>query len=110
MARSTSSPLAIPGTSRTEVSGHSVLLNLIISLRPGQWTKNLLVFAGVLFGRRLLEPAAVAAAASAFVIFCGLSGAVYLVNDVVDRSVDRQHPSKARRPIASGALPVPVAL
>src|SRR5205814_8847430 len=101
MARSTSSPVAIPGTSHTEVSWRSVLLNLIISLRPGQWTKNLLVFAGVLFGRRLLEPAAVAAAAAAFVIFCGLSGAVYLVNDVVDRSVDRQHPVKARRPIAS---------
>jgi 4-hydroxybenzoate polyprenyltransferase len=110
MARSTPSPLAVPGTSITEVSGRSVLHNLIVSLRPGQWTKNLLVFAGMLFGYRLLDPVAVAEATAAFAIFCALSGAVYLINDVVDRDVDRQHPSKARRPIASGAVPTAAAL
>ena len=104
MARSTSSSVAVSGTSATEVSGQPVLLNLFLSLRPGQWTKNLLVFAGVLFGRRLLDPGAVGRSLAAFAIFCALSGAVYLVNDVLDRERDRRHPLKSRRPIASGRL------
>src|SRR5438094_7963297 len=83
--------------------------NLLIALRPGQWTKNLLVFAGLLFGRRLLEPQAFFRALLAFGIFCALSGAVYLINDIADRESDRRHPLKARRPIASGALPVSTA-
>jgi 4-hydroxybenzoate polyprenyltransferase len=123
MARSKSShvpsPVAVPGTSiapgapspRTSVAapGHSVAINLIISLRPAQWTKNLLVFAGLLFGRRLLDPVAVGNAVIAFTIFCALSGVVYLINDISDRDSDRNHPLKAQRPIASGALPVAVA-
>jgi 4-hydroxybenzoate polyprenyltransferase len=91
------------------VSGKPVVLNLIIALRPGQWTKNLLVFAGLIFGMQLFVPSAVIRAIAAFVIFCGLSGAVYLVNDIADRESDRQHPLKAQRPIASGALAVPTA-
>jgi 4-hydroxybenzoate polyprenyltransferase len=110
MARSTSSPAAIPGTQSAPVPGRSVALNLIISLRPAQWTKNLLVFAGLLFGRRLLDPIAIGEAVAAFVVFCGLSGAVYLINDVSDRQTDRNHPLKAQRPIASGALPAGTAL
>jgi 4-hydroxybenzoate polyprenyltransferase len=110
MARSTSSPVAVPGTPVAEVPGRSAVLNLIISIRPGQWTKNLLVFAGLLFGRRLFSLPAVVSATLAFVIFCGLSGAVYLVNDVLDRDTDRQHPLKARRPIASGAMPASTAI
>ena len=109
MARSTSSSvgdLAVAGASSSGASGRSSVLNLLITLRPGQWTKNLLVFAGVLFGRRLFEPPAVAAAVAAFIIFCALSGVVYLVNDISDRTSDRLHPLKATRPIASGALPV----
>jgi 4-hydroxybenzoate polyprenyltransferase len=109
MARSPSSPAASPDTS-SEVSGHPVLLNLILSLRPGQWTKNLLVFAGVLFGRRLSDPAAAGRALAAFGIFCALSGVVYLVNDVIDREGDRRHPLKSRRPIASGRLGAGTAL
>jgi 4-hydroxybenzoate polyprenyltransferase len=84
--------------------------SLLSSLRPEQWTKNLVVFAALLFGRQLLEPSAIARASAAFAIFCGLSGAVYLVNDVLDREADRLHPIKARRPIASGALRPGVAL
>jgi 4-hydroxybenzoate polyprenyltransferase len=80
------------------------------SLRPGQWTKNLLVFAGLVFGGRLLDPLAVAAAASAFAIFCALSSAGYLFNDVWDREADRSHPLKQARPIASGDLPAATAL
>lgn len=88
------------------VPGRPVALNLLISLRPWQWTKNLLVFAGLLFGRRLFDPMAVADAVVAFVVFCALSGVVYLMNDIMDREGDRSHPLKAQRPIASGALAV----
>jgi 4-hydroxybenzoate polyprenyltransferase len=88
----------------------STATNLLISLRPGQWSKNLLVFAGLIFGGRLFDPAAVAAATEAFAIFCILSGVVYLVNDVADRETDQRHPLKRHRPIAAGTLPVPTAL
>jgi 4-hydroxybenzoate polyprenyltransferase len=100
----------VPDTSAAEVSARPAFLNLIVSLRPGQWTKNLLVFAGVLFARRVFDPVAVRRSLAAFAIFCALSGVVYLINDVVDRENDRQHPLKSRRPIAAGALSVVTAL
>jgi len=107
MARTTSSSsVASPGTSVNEVSGRPIALHLLTSLRPSQWTKNLLVFAGLLFGHRLFETSAILAAIGAFAVFCLLSGVVYIVNDIFDRESDRRHPLKARRPIASGALPV----
>jgi 4-hydroxybenzoate polyprenyltransferase len=109
MARSTSSPVALPDTSAVEVSGRRVALNLLIAIRPAQWIKNLLVFAGLLFGMRLFDVPSVVRALAAFGIFCGLSSIVYLVNDIIDRDSDRRHPLKARRPIASGALPAPIA-
>jgi 4-hydroxybenzoate polyprenyltransferase len=77
---------------------------MFVSLRPDQWTKNLIVFAALIFAVKLLDPAATAKATAAFLIFCGLSGVVYLVNDVSDREQDRQHPIKRLRPIASGDL------
>ena len=110
MARSTSSPVAASGTATGAVPGRRLALHLLFSLRPGQWTKNLVIFAGLLFGRRLFDADAVLAAVAAFVVFCILSGVVYLVNDVADRETDRLHPLKAHRPIASGALPVRVAI
>ena len=76
----------------------------VVSLRPDQWTKNLIVFAGLIFGQRLLDASAFGAAVWAFAIFCGLSSAMYLINDLVDRNEDRGHPTKRNRPIASGAL------
>lgn len=113
MARSTSQPVASADASARMPAGverRSIGRNLLIALRPGQWTKNLLVFAGLLFGRELFNPTAVTRAGAAFLIFCALSGTVYLINDLVDRENDRRHPHKARRPIASGALPVPIAV
>jgi 4-hydroxybenzoate polyprenyltransferase len=110
MARSTSSNVAVPGASVHEVPEGSTILNLLISVRPAQWTKNLLIFAGLLFGHQLFTLGSVFAAVAAFAIFCALSGAVYLINDVLDRESDRQHPLKARRPIASGALSVSTAI
>jgi len=82
---------------------------LIRSLRPRQWTKNLIVFFGLIFGEQLRNPEAVVRATLAFAIFCALSGVVYLINDIRDREADRMHPVKSRRPIASGAVGVEAA-
>jgi 4-hydroxybenzoate polyprenyltransferase len=110
MARNTSSNVARPDASVREVPGRAVLWSLLVSVRPSQWTKNLLLFAGLLFGQRLSSARAVLAAGLGFLVFCALSGTVYLINDVLDRESDRRHPLKATRPVASGALPVPTAL
>jgi 4-hydroxybenzoate polyprenyltransferase len=88
----------------------SLPLSLLRSLRPAQWTKNLLVFAALIFAEKLFDPASLGAAFAAFADFCALSSAVYLINDVADRESDRQHPLKRFRPIAAGELPVPAAL
>ena len=82
---------------------------LIESLRPKQWTKNLLLFAGVLFSQQLDQPALALRAAAGFVAFSLFAGCTYLLNDVLDVASDRLHPRKRLRPIASGRLPVPVA-
>jgi 4-hydroxybenzoate polyprenyltransferase len=84
-------------------------LALLVSLRPRQWVKNLFVFAGVIFSQQLLTPL-VWPALAAFAIFCGLSGAIYLFNDVADVDKDRLHESKRHRPIASGELPMGAAI
>jgi 4-hydroxybenzoate polyprenyltransferase len=86
------------------VATRSSAASLLVSLRPDQWTKNLIVFAALIFAVKLFDPAALANASAAFLIFCALSGAVYLINDVSDREQDRQHPIKRLRPIAAGEL------
>lgn len=90
-------------------SAASVLAAVVVSLRPRQWSKNLLVFAGLVFAEKLFTPAA-AVALGAFAIFCGLSGAIYLLNDVADRERDRRHPTKRHRPVAAGRLGVATAV
>lgn len=92
----------------TRVGG--VATALIREMRPKQWTKNLLLYAGALFSRRLLDPQAFGRATLAFLLFCALSSAVYILNDWVDLEQDRRHPRKRHRPLASGALPLPVAV
>ena len=95
----------MPGVSvHPETPGRALAADLLISLRPEQWTKNLLVFAGLVFGEQLFEPGAVARAGGAFGIFCALSSAMYLINDVGDRARDRLHPVKSARPIAAGRV------
>jgi 4-hydroxybenzoate polyprenyltransferase len=86
------------------VATRSTAASLFVSLRPDQWTKNHIVFAALIFAVKLLDPAALANASAAFLIFCALSGAVYLINDVSDREQDQAHPLKRLRPIASGEL------
>jgi 4-hydroxybenzoate polyprenyltransferase len=86
-----------------------MLSAVLVSLRPQQWVKNLFVFGGLIFAQRLFTPS-VWPALGAFAIFCGLSGAIYLLNDVADRHKDRLHPEKRHRPIAAGRLTPRVAV
>lgn len=85
------------------------IMPLVTSLRPREWTKNLLLFAGVVFAGRLLEPSDLARAIVAALAFCGASGAVYLINDLHDIDRDRSHPVKRFRPLAAGTLTPTVA-
>lgn len=88
----------------------SSLKTWIAALRIYQWTKNLLVFAALIFSGQLVHPQHVIRAALAFLAFCAASSAIYLFNDIMDISRDRDHPTKRFRPLASGALkPGPVA-
>lgn len=77
---------------------------LLASLRPQEWVKNTLVFAGVIFSRQFDDGQALLEATLTFVAFCAISSAGYLLNDLRDRDHDRMHPEKRHRPIASGAL------
>lgn len=82
---------------------------LLVAMRPPEWIKNLLVFAGLLFSGKLDQSGQVLDATLTFAAFCAISSAGYLFNDLHDAPFDRQHPEKRRRPIASGALPASVA-
>ncbi len=77
---------------------------LVLGLRPHQWTKNLLLFAGLLFSGSLHDGFRWVETLAAFAAYCLLSSAAYLVNDVRDAPRDRLHPTKRLRPVASGAL------
>lgn len=78
---------------------------VFLSLRPRQWTKNLVIFAAVLFVNQFTNTGALLKVGAAFLIFCLLSGGVYLLNDLHDAERDRLHPIKRHRPVASGVLP-----
>lgn len=89
-----------------------LLVALIQAMRPLQWVKNVVIFAALIFDRQLglnnLQP--MLRTLAGFVVFCLLSGVVYIFNDIADVDADRAHPKKRNRPIASGRLPIPVAL
>jgi 4-hydroxybenzoate polyprenyltransferase len=82
---------------------------LLAAMRPQEWVKNLLVFAGLVFSRQFNEFDPLAAATVTFVAFCAISGAGYMLNDLRDVELDRRHPEKRRRPIAAGELSPPMA-
>ena len=88
----------------------SPLRAAVAALRPRQWLKNLLLFAGILFAAELADRTRWIEAVAAFVAYCAASSAAYLVNDVRDVEADRQHPVKRRRPIARGELRASTAL
>lgn len=77
---------------------------LLALLRPQQWVKNTLVFAALLFARKLFDPHSLLLAALAFASFCAAASSVYVLNDLVDAERDRLHPEKQQRPIASGRV------
>jgi 4-hydroxybenzoate polyprenyltransferase len=92
------------------VPRRSVARAALVALRPRQWSKNLLVFAGIVFGAKLGDPVRWIEAAGAFVAYCAASSAAYLANDVRDADDDRHHPVKQNRPVARGELPARAAL
>lgn len=82
---------------------------LLVEMRPQEWTKNLLVFSGVIFSKSLTDPHNLLLSLLGFAVFCAASSAIYLFNDLCDIHADRQHPVKCLRPLASGSLSVNIA-
>ena len=104
---------AVPGEPEPPVTGarrRSQALALLVAMRPPEWIKNLLVFAGLLFSQKLNEGPQVVDALMTFIAFCAISSAGYLVNDLRDAPLDRRHPEKRHRPIANGELSEGVAV
>jgi 4-hydroxybenzoate polyprenyltransferase len=107
VARSAGTPhrTANPAGAGSRVTLPARAVAILRSLRPKQWTKNLLVFAGLMFTYNLLNPGMLGRVMLAFVAFCMLSSAGYIWNDLRDVAADRLHPIKRRRPIAAGLVP-----
>ena len=81
-----------------------MLVGLIKTMRPNQWTKNIVIFAPLIFDVKLFQPRYLAQTVAGFVLLCLMSGTVYIINDLADIEKDRQHPKKRNRPLASGQL------
>lgn len=95
---------------RRHVAPGTALRALVAGLRPHQWVKNILVLAPITLAGKLGDPSALANTLLAFVAMCLVASATYLVNDIWDLADDRRHWSKRSRPLASGALPIGLAL
>jgi 4-hydroxybenzoate polyprenyltransferase len=103
---------AVPGEPEQAGAGtgrRSQIVALLVAMRPAEWIKNVLVFAGLLFSQKLRQGPEVVDAVIAFVAFCAISSAGYLVNDLRDAPLDRLHSEKRHRPIANGELSASVA-
>ena len=87
-----------------------MLKALLKTMRPRQWSKNIFIFAALVFDKQLLILHAFERTAAGFVLFCLISSAVYIFNDLADIEPDREHPVKKNRPIPSGKLPVSIAV
>lgn len=88
----------------------NTISGIILSLRPRQWTKNFFVLSALIFSRNFFNGRMLFISIAAFTLFCMISGAVYLLNDIVDREKDRYHPEKSKRPIAAGVISVRTAV
>jgi 4-hydroxybenzoate polyprenyltransferase len=86
------------------------LRSLIKTMRPHQWIKNILIYVPVIFDRKLTDIPSLIRTTSGFIIFCLIASVVYIINDIADLEADRKHPEKRKRPIASGDLPISVAI
>lgn len=82
---------------------------LLVEMRPQEWSKNLLVFSGVIFSKSLTDPHNILLSLLGFGVFCAASSAIYLFNDLCDVRADREHPVKCLRPLASGSLNINIA-
>lgn len=97
---------AVPAS--TEAGKHKLKL-LIATMRPHQWSKNLFIFAPLLFAKKIGELPSVGLSLLAFAVFCCLASGLYILNDWLDIEEDRAHPEKRTRPLSSGELPLPLA-
>lgn len=96
-----------PNTKTTDMTTNTkqpLPLSLLRSMRPVQWIKNLLLFAGIVFSHNLGDPSLILRAICGFALFCLISGAIYIFNDLVDIENDRRHPTKKNRPLAAGDI------
>ncbi|HUN07989.1 MAG TPA: decaprenyl-phosphate phosphoribosyltransferase [Aggregatilineales bacterium] len=87
-----------------------VAIGLLKTMRPKQWTKNVFVYAGLVFDGQLLQTDSFLRVTAVFLLLCLSASTVYIINDLVDIERDRQHPTKKNRPLPSGRLPIPVAI
>ncbi len=87
-----------------------MLINLLKTMRPKQWPKNVFIFTALVFVEQLFTLVPLLKTIAAFALFCLMSSTVYLINDVADVEKDRQHPTKRLRPLASGQLKPSVAI
>lgn len=85
------------------------LLTMIRALRPNQWTKNVFVFTGIIFGKALHTPGILVQVILAAIAFSLVSSCIYIINDIIDCESDRKHPEKCHRPLASGAMTISTA-
>ncbi|MAF73230.1 MAG: decaprenyl-phosphate phosphoribosyltransferase, partial [Micrococcales bacterium] len=99
-----------PAPAEQPTRERSAVRAIVAAMRPRQWAKNVLVFAAPLAAGKLLSPDVFLVSVGAFVAFCLISSATYLVNDVRDVESDRAHPVKCSRPIAAGEVSTTTAL
>ncbi|MBA3870709.1 MAG: decaprenyl-phosphate phosphoribosyltransferase [Chloroflexota bacterium] len=88
----------------------SALMGLFRTMRPKQWTKNVIIYAGLVFDGQLFHPEAFARVTLSFVLLCLAASTVYIINDLVDIERDKLHPKKKYRPLPSGKIPIPLAI
>lgn len=103
-------PTPVPDDVAPAATPRSTAAGLVRAIRPKQWAKNVLVAAAPGAAGVINETSAVTSTLAAFASFCLVASALYLHNDIADREADRRHPTKRYRPIASGAVPIPVAI
>jgi len=84
--------------------------NLIKTMRPHQWIKNILVYVPLVFDRKLTHIPSLIQTTTGFILFCLVASVIYIINDIADLEADRNHPKKRNRPLASGDLPISVAV
>src|SRR5659263_497753 len=87
-----------------------MIKELVMTMRPSQWYKNLVIFISIIFSFNIKNIEMWSIVVFAFVIFCLLSGGEYIINDIIDLEKDKKHPKKQKRPIASGRLRLNFAL